>query len=105
MKVDTSMALGAQAAQQAMGPAAAAVTGGAAPGGAEFVGKVREAMGSLVEEGRQADQAVMDLMAGGPADLHTSMIKMQEADIGLRFAVQVRNRAISAYEEIMRLQV
>ncbi len=106
MKVDTTLAAGAQAAQQAMQNLPSTAAGGVGEaGGAEFVGKVKEMVGSLVESGREADSAVMDMATGGPADMHTAMIKIQEADVGLRFVVQLRNRAVSAYEEIMRLQV
>ena len=109
MKVDTSFAAGAQAAQEATqalsGAAAGGVAGAGELGGAEFVGKVKEMVGSVVESGRAADSAVVDLMTGGEADMHTAMVKIQEADLGMRFVVQLRNRAVSAYEEIMRLQV
>jgi flagellar hook-basal body complex protein FliE len=33
------------------------------------------------------------------------MIAMEEAEISLRFMVQVRNKAMEAYREIMRMQV
>lgn len=106
MKVDTSFAAGAQAAMKNLTTAATGGVGAAGEvGGAEFVGKVKEMVGSLVESGKSADSAVVDLMTGGEADMHTAMVKIQEADLGMRFVVQLRNRAVSAYEEIMRLQV
>lgn len=73
--------------------------------GAEFIGQVREALDSLVETGAEVDHSVMELMGGGETDLHTSMVQMGRTDLELRFVVQVRNRAIAAYEEVMRLQV
>jgi flagellar hook-basal body complex protein FliE len=33
------------------------------------------------------------------------MIRLEEADISLRMMVQVRNKAVEAYQEIMRMQV
>ena len=43
--------------------------------------------------------------AGGEANLHDAMIAMEKADISLRYLIQVRNKAIDAYQEIMRMQV
>ena len=52
-----------------------------------------------------ADQAVEQLHAGGAKNLHDVMIAMEQADISLRMLVQVRNKAMDAYQEIMRMQV
>jgi flagellar hook-basal body complex protein FliE len=54
---------------------------------------------------QKADQAVLNANTGGNVDLHEMMIAMEKADISLRFLVQVRNKAIDAYQEIMRMQV
>ena len=53
----------------------------------------------------QADQSILEANTGGPADLHDVMIAMEKADISLRLMVQVRNKAVEAYQEIMRMQV
>ena len=42
---------------------------------------------------------------GEPRDVHEVMIAMEKAGISLRLMVQVRNKILAAYEEIMRLQV
>ncbi len=111
MKVDTSMSsAAAQIADKAIELANAAQgPGGVKPAGetqgAQFASKVREAVGSLVETGAEADHSVMTLLSGGETDLHTAMVQMGEADLQLRFMVQLRNRAIAAYDEVMRLQV
>ncbi|MCF8107127.1 MAG: flagellar hook-basal body complex protein FliE [Desulfohalobiaceae bacterium] len=54
---------------------------------------------------QKADQAVLQANSGGKADLHEVMIAMEKADISLRLLVQVRNKAVDAYKEIMRMQV
>ncbi len=54
---------------------------------------------------QHADQAVQQVHAGGEANLHDAMIALEKADIALRYTVQVRNKAIDAYQEIMRMQV
>jgi len=53
----------------------------------------------------KADQAALQANTGGPVDLHDVMIAMEKADISLKLLVQVRNKAVDAYKEIMRMQV
>lgn len=52
-----------------------------------------------------ADSMIQQLQAGGEVSLHDAMIAMEKADISLRYMVQVRNKAIEAYQEIMRIQM
>lgn len=52
-----------------------------------------------------ADRAAEQIAAGETKNLHGAMIKLEEADISLRLMVQVRNKAVEAYQEIMRMQV
>ncbi len=52
-----------------------------------------------------ADRASEQIAAGETKNLHGAMIKLEEADISLRLMVQVRNKAVEAYQEIMRMQV
>ena len=54
---------------------------------------------------QQADLAIQQLHAGGEQSLHDAMISMEKADISLRYMVQVRNKAIDAYQEVMKMQV
>lgn len=72
-------------------------------------GKFAEALkGSLAEVNQAqitADHAAQQIAAGETKDLHGAMIKLEEADISLRLMVQVRNKAVEAYQEIMRMQV
>lgn len=45
------------------------------------------------------------LAAGGMDNLHSVMIDLEKADIALQFTLQVRNRIMEAYHEIMRMQL
>lgn len=54
---------------------------------------------------KKADNAILESNTGGSADLHDVMIAMEKADISLKLLVQVRNKAVDAYQEIMRMQV
>ncbi|MBM9537437.1 flagellar hook-basal body complex protein FliE [Desulfobulbus alkaliphilus] len=52
-----------------------------------------------------SDQRVQQVHGGGEKNLHEAMIAIEKADISLRYMVQVRNKALEAYQEIMRMQV
>ena len=53
-----------------------------------------------------ADQAVESLMRGEDnVGIHETMIAMEKADINLRLMVAVKNKAVEAYKEIMRMGV
>jgi flagellar hook-basal body complex protein FliE len=52
-----------------------------------------------------ADQAMQQVHTGGDRNLHEAMLAMEKADISLRYMVQARNKAIEAYQEILRMQV
>lgn len=52
-----------------------------------------------------ASQAVAKLAAGEDVDIHQVMIAVQEADIAFQLALQVRNKLVDAYHEVMRMQV
>jgi flagellar hook-basal body complex protein FliE len=44
-------------------------------------------------------------MLSGTTDVHDAMIALQRADLTLQFSVQIRNKLVSAYSEIMRMPV
>jgi flagellar hook-basal body complex protein FliE len=51
-----------------------------------------------------ADTAARKLASGQTHYLHETMIALEKADIQFRLAMAVRNKVISAYQEIMRMQ-
>lgn len=73
--------------------------------GAAFGDILQSLVGATDAQQQQADQAVQTLHGGGEKNLHEAMIAMEQADISLRYLVQVRNKAIEAYQEIMRMQL
>ena len=54
---------------------------------------------------QSADQAIESLVTGKSQDIHQTMIAMEKADLSFRLLMQVRNKLISAYQEIMRMQI
>lgn len=53
----------------------------------------------------EGEMAINKLNSGQAKNLHEVMIAVEEADISMRMLVQMRNKAIQAYEEIMRMQI
>ncbi len=54
---------------------------------------------------QKADAAVTALATGDTMSLHDTMIAMEQADLSFRLMMQVRNKIVDAYQEIMRMQV
>lgn len=53
----------------------------------------------------ETDKAIENLAIGNTKDIAPVMIKAEEAHIAFQFLIQVRNKAIEAYNEIMRMPV
>jgi flagellar hook-basal body complex protein FliE len=92
----------------AIGFALPALTGAtpAAPGGGDFVRALGEALEKADAAQGHADRLARAYQAGDEnVTLESSMVALQEANVSLQFAVQVRNRLVSAYHDIMNMPV
>ncbi|MDY6880734.1 MAG: flagellar hook-basal body complex protein FliE [Desulfatiglans sp.] len=54
---------------------------------------------------QEADSAVEALASGDGKDIHQTMIAIEKAEVSFKLMMQVRNKIISAYEEVMRMQI
>jgi len=52
-----------------------------------------------------ANVAAQDFLSGGSEELHSTILASQSADLDFELFTQVRNKVVSAYEEIMKMQV
>jgi len=52
----------------------------------------------------KADATMDEGSVKGAEQIHESMIKLEEADLSLKLLVKTRNKAMEAYQEIMRMQ-
>jgi len=77
------------------------VAGGPESFGATLRGAVREVNGLQI----QADKVAAKLATGNIEDVHQAMVAMQKASLAMQFTIQVRNKVIEAYQEIMRTQI
>lgn len=83
----------------------AAVASGPASGGAETFGASLERLVDGVNQTNVSANEAVDGMLAGTTDVHEAMIALQHADHTLQFSVQVRNKLMNAYQEIMRMPV
>ncbi len=70
----------------------------------DFGDLVKQAVDSVVESGRQTDRIAVDALSG-KADVVDVVTAMAETELALETMVSVRDRIISAYEEIMRMPI
>lgn len=52
----------------------------------------------------QAQAKVAEVLEGNGADVHSALIAVEKADLSFQLMMQVRNKIVSAYEEISRMQ-
>jgi flagellar hook-basal body complex protein FliE len=80
--------------------------GGAAnPAGVDFGSALKEAVGALNQLGAKADSSSLALAKGDPIDIHEVMLNNEQASLGFSMALQVRNKLVDAYTEVMRMSV
>ena len=73
------------------------------PGG---FGKMFEQMISSVDaKESQAQSITRDVLLGKNDQVHQSMIAMQEANVAFQLMVEVRNKVVESYQELMRMPV
>ena len=70
-----------------------------------FADMIKNSIESVNRKQVEADKAAAELASGKSSNIHEVMIKMEEAEISLRLMVQMRNKVVEAYQEIMRMQV
>ncbi|MGA3125303.1 MAG: flagellar hook-basal body complex protein FliE [Candidatus Korobacteraceae bacterium] len=83
--------------------AGTAITGAAAPSG-DFAGALGSAMKQVNDLQATADQKVTSLLAGNGQDVHAAALSVERASLAFDLMLQVRNKVVSAYQEISRLQ-
>ena len=85
-------------------PIDAPAAGAAPAGAADFGQALKDVMGSVDTASGDANAAI-GRMLDGTGDVHEAMIAMQKADVMLQLTVQIRNKIVQAYQDIMRMPV
>jgi len=66
---------------------------------------ISKAVESVSQSEQTADAIATDIATGGDSSIQELMVAMTEASLSMELLVQMRNKAVEAYQEIMRMQV
>jgi flagellar hook-basal body complex protein FliE len=70
-----------------------------------FAHTLRDSLAQVNSLQHEADRAIESLATGGPATLHDTMLAVEKAELSFKLMMQVRNKIVEAYQEILRMQV
>src|SRR5262245_21697552 len=85
-------------------PAAPSSATEATAGGSSFGDSLAGLLASVDESAGTANEAVTNMIQG-TGDVHEAMIALQRAETTLQLTVQVRNKLVQAYQDVMRMQI
>ena len=74
-------------------------------GGEGFLSVLKDTINELNTEQEKADIASASIATGTVKDLHQAAIAIDKAEISMKMMLEVRNKALSAYKDILRTQV
>jgi flagellar hook-basal body complex protein FliE len=73
-------------------------------GAPPFSDLLQSAISNVNQLDSQATTAVQGLMSGAGVDVHQAMIATQKSEMAFEMALAVRNRAVTAYQQVMQMQ-
>jgi flagellar hook-basal body complex protein FliE len=88
-------------------PGLAPITGPAGPSSqpGAFQSALQSAIESIESANNNATQSVQEFLSGENEELHSAILAVQQASIAFDLGLQVRNKVVDAYQEIMRMQM
>jgi flagellar hook-basal body complex protein FliE len=79
------------------------------PAGQSSAGGFQDVLSSAIHQvesvGEHASLSVERFLSGEGEELHTTILATQQAELSLDLFLQARNKVVSAYQEIMRMQM
>jgi flagellar hook-basal body complex protein FliE len=85
-------------------PATMPVEGPGDAGGASFNDVLKSAVDTVNSLHDDASSQVGNLLKGGTGDINNVMIAVEKADVSFQLMMQVRNKIVSAYQDIEKMQ-
>jgi flagellar hook-basal body complex protein FliE len=84
-------------------PSIPAVSDISRPAGAGFAGTLKDAVGQVESQQRGAQQSALRFLSGERDDIHAVALDQQKASLTFDLFLQVRNKFVQAYQEVMRM--
>jgi len=81
------------------------IAGSAPAGGSDFKNVLQGAIDQVEGARTDANQSVQNFLSGDGEDLHSTVLAVQRASLEFDMLMQVRNKVVSAYQEVMRMQM
>jgi len=75
------------------------------PAGGDFGAALRRVVSDVNTAQLKAQESALQLAAGKPGDTAQAITTIQKADISFQFALQIRNKLLEAYQDVMRMSV
>ena len=88
-----------------LAPATPSTVGVAQTGGGSFSNVLGQFVNEVNSKQVSANDSVTGLLSGGNVSLHQAMIAMEEANVSFQLMIEVRNKLLDSYQELMRMQV
>jgi flagellar hook-basal body complex protein FliE len=88
-----------------LSPAQTTGAGSAQPASESFSNLLGRMVEEVSSKQTAANDAMRSVQSGGDVSLHQAVIAMEEANISFQLMVEVRNKLLDSYQEIMRMQV
>jgi flagellar hook-basal body complex protein FliE len=86
-------------------PATRIPAGGSEQGAVAFSARISEGLQELNQQLLATQTDLQKLAVGDGENLHEMMIRLEESRMSLQLMLQVRNRVLEAYQDVMRMQV
>lgn len=74
-------------------------------GGVSFKDILGSAINGVEGSRNEANESIGKFLAGDGEDLHSTILASQRADLEFQMFLQVRNKIVSAYQEVMKMQM
>jgi flagellar hook-basal body complex protein FliE len=80
-------------------------SGGSSPGGSAFQSVLGDAISKVESFQNDATSSVNKFLSGEGEELHKVALATQQADLSFQLFMQVRNKVVTAYNQVMQMQV
>lgn len=82
-----------------------AAASAASPSGPGFDNLLGGFINEVSQKQTAASDAISGMLSGKNVSLHQAMISMEEANVSFQMMVEVRNKLLDSYQELMRMQI